>query len=334
MTTTRGARIGLLGATGALGSEVLAMLDASDLRIAEIVPVATERSLGEAIEFQDNEYAVGTELPSLRGLDLVFCCAPPEASLVWVREALRAEVPCIDGSGALLGSPEVPLCVAALGAASGAEVTPVASAPPGAAIAWSVVLAPLLREAGVRRVVGTVLEAASGSGREGITALSLESLALFNQSEPPEPVAHGRPVAFDVHPALEPAESDGVTLRERTLATSVARLLGTEISVAATVSQVPAFVGQSSSLAVETERPIDVKQAEELWASAEGVELWPDSREGPNLRATAGRTDVLVGRVRRDPTCANGLLLWLATDALRLAAANAVTLAVARLRPN
>lgn len=332
--TTRGFRIGLLGATGALGSEVLAMLDASSLRIAEILPVATERSLGEPVEFQDTEYPVVTELPSLRGLDLVFCCAPPEASLLWVREALLAKVPCVDCSGALLGSAEVPLRVAALGGASGADVTPVASAPPGAAIAWSLVLAPILRAAGLKRVVGTVLEAASASGRDGIHALSMESLALFNQTETPEPVAHGRPLAFDVHPTLEPAEGEGLSVRELSLVTSVQRLLETEVPIAATVCQVPAFVGQASSLAVETERPLSPKQASELFEGTEGVELWPARSEGPNLRATAGLEVALVGRVRRDPSCENGLLLWVAADALRVAATNAVALAVARLQSN
>jgi aspartate-semialdehyde dehydrogenase len=332
--TTRGFRIGLLGATGALGSEVLAMLDASSLRIAEIVPVATDQSLGEHVEFQDVEYGVVTEMPSLRGLDLVFCCAPPEVSLLWVREALRAEVPCVDCSGALLGSVDVPLHVAALSEPTGAEVAPVASAPPGAAIAWSLVLAPLLREAGLVRVVGTVLEAASASGRDSIHALSLESLALFNQSEPPEPVAHGRPIAFDVHPTLEPADTEGVSPRELLLASCVQRVLGVDVPIAVTVAQVPTFVGQTSSLAIELERPLSPKQAEELFEAADGVELWPARAEGPNLRAASGLEVALVGRVRRDPSCENGLLLWVAADALRVAATNAVALAVARLLAN
>ena len=329
--TTRGFRIGLLGATGALGSEVLAMLGASSLRIAEIVPVATERSFGEAIEFQDEEFPVMAELPSLRGLDLVFCCAPSEASLLWVREALRAEVPCVDCSGALLGSEEVPLHVAALAEPTGAEVAPVASAPAGAAIVWSLVLAPLLREVGIERVVGTVLEAASGSGRDGIEALSLESLALFNQQEPPEPVAHGRPLAFDAHPTLEPADDDGRSPREQALVRSVQRVLGQEIPIAATVTQIPTFVGQASSLSITLSGPLASKQAEELFEAADGVELWPARAEGPNLRAAAGLEVALVGRVRRDPSVDNGLQLWIAADALRVAATNAVALAVARL---
>jgi len=332
--TSRGVRIGVLGATGALGGEVLAALDESRLRIAEIVPVATEGSLGEEIEFQGEDYAVVTEVPSLRGLDLVFCCAPPDASLAWVREALRAEVPCIDCSGALLDSEEVPLRVAALAATPGAEGVPVVSTPDAAVLAWSLVLAPLHRAASVRRVVGTVLESASAAGREGIAGLSTESLALFNQRDAPDPTAFGRPLAFDCHATLEPPDEEGHAPRERALQRGLARLVDPSVEVAATVAQVPAFVGQASALAIETERALDAKEAEDHLAQAPGVELWTHGPEGPNLRAAAGRDVVIVGRVRADPSAPNGLLLWISADALRLAAVNAVTLAVARLQPH
>jgi len=330
--TSRGVRIGLLGATGALGSEVLAALDASPLRIAEIVPVASDASLGEGIEFQGEDFAVRAETPSLLGLDLVFCCAPPDPSLVWVREALRAEVPCIDCSGALAGSAEVPLRVAALAPPPEAEGAPVIATPDAALLAWALVLAPLQRAAGLRRVVGTVLESAAAAGREGIAALSSESLALFNQREAPDPVAFGRPLAFDCHPTLEPPDEDGHAPRERALERGLSRLLGAPVEVAATVAQVPSFVGQAASLALELERPLDPKEAEDHLAQAPSVELWTLGGVGPNLRAAAGREVVIVGRVRSDPSTPHGLLLWIAADALRMTAENAVALAVARLQ--
>lgn len=332
--TNPGVRIGVLGATGALGSEVLVALDESRLRIAEIVPVATDGSLGEEIEFQGGDYAVVTEVASLRGLDLVFCCAPPDPSLEWVREALRSEVPCIDCSGALVDSEEVPLRAAALAPPPGAEGVPVVSTPDAAVLAWSLVLAPLHRAAVLKRVVGTVLESASAAGREGIAALSTESLALFNQRDVPDPVVFDRPLAFDCHATLEAPDEDGHSPRERALQQGIARLLGAPIEVAATVAQVPAFVGQASALAIETERPLDPKEAEDHLAQAAGVELWIHGPEGPNLRAAAGRDVAIVGRVRADPSTPNGLLLWISTDALRLTATNAVALAVARLQPH
>lgn len=327
-----GLRIAVVGATGALGSEVLAALDGVDLRISEIVPLATDRSLGEAIEFRGEAHPVIAEREGLQGLDLVFCCAPAAPSLGWVREALRAEVPCIDCSGALADRPDVPLRVAAMPAPPGQERPPVVSTPSGAALAWSLVLGPLHRQAGVRRVVGTVLETAGAGGRDAIAALSVESLALFSQQEVPDEEALGRPLAFDCHPALGEPDAEGRTASERSLEADLRRLLEVELPVAVTIAQVPAFVGQASALWIETDRPIEVKEAEDHLAQAEGVELWTRSAEGPNLRAAAGRDVVIAGRVRRDRAAERALQLWVVADVLRLAAANAVALAVERLR--
>ena len=98
---SRALRVALVGATGALGSEVLGLLDGhAELRVASLLPLASPRSQGESVSFQGETIAVRAEA-ELKGLDLVVCCAPPDASLAWVRQALRAEVPCVDASGAL-----------------------------------------------------------------------------------------------------------------------------------------------------------------------------------------------------------------------------------------
>ena len=112
---SRSLRIGVIGATGALGNEVLQLLSESTLDIAELVPVATERSLGSEVEFRGTTLAIETETPKLRGLDCVFLCTPSEVSRDLVREALKLEVPCIDAGGAMAGVPEAPLRVAAFG---------------------------------------------------------------------------------------------------------------------------------------------------------------------------------------------------------------------------
>jgi aspartate-semialdehyde dehydrogenase len=322
-------RLGVVGATGALGVEVLALLDASRLRVAGLLPIATERSLGESVAFQGEVYAVQTAA-SLRGLDLLLCCAPPQAALEWVREALRSEVPCIDCSGALALSHDVPLRVAALDP-SGVADAPLLATPTGLPLVLAHVLAPILRAAGLTRVAVTVLESSSAAGREGIAALGAETVALFNQQEPEEPEALGRPLAFDCHPAVGEVGEGGSTAVEAQLPRVLGRLLGAEVPVAATVAQIPVFVGQASALAVETERALDPKRARELLSAAPGVSLWTLDAEGPNLRAAAGSSEVLVGRLRADPSCERGLLLWLAADPLRLAAANAVALAELRL---
>jgi aspartate-semialdehyde dehydrogenase len=328
---SRELRVALVGATGVLGSEILAVLSESSLAIGELLPVATERSLGQEIEFRGESSPVETELPELDDLDLLFLCAPAAASLDLARRAIRAELCCVDASGALAAQPDLPLAVAGL-APSTPDESPLVVAPPGSTLAWALPLAALAARAGLERVVGVAVEAASRGGRRGIESLYQESIAIFSQEELPAPEVFGRPVAFDCIPALGDVGSGGATAAEELLQGSVARVLGGGVRVCATLIQVPAFVGFGASLAIETQRPMDPKEALEALAEAPGVELWRGEASDQTLRAAAGRDAVLVGRVRRDPSRDSGLLLWLASDVLRLAAANAVQLAIARLR--
>lgn len=323
--------VGVAGATGGLGAELLSVLDARRFPVGQIVALATERSAGESLEFQGEIYDVGTEPGRLRGCDMIFLCAPPSASLELVRLALHLEIPCIDLSGALSAQPAVPLLVADVEAPTQALAQPVIAAPATLALAWAPALVALARVAGMRRVVGTAFVSVSGGGRLGVEALSAETIALFNQQDPPESPYFGRPVAFDVIPAVGDVEENGSTAVESALANDLRRLIGAELAVAVTCVRVPTFAGDAVSLCVETETPLDPREARATLAKAPGVELWDVDAEGPNTRATAGRDVTLVGRLRSDPSSERGLLLWLAADTLHLAAVNGVKLAEARL---
>jgi aspartate-semialdehyde dehydrogenase len=325
-----GSRLALVGATGALGSEVLSVLDASALEVAELLPIGSARSEGESVSFRGDVQAVRSEA-QLRGIDLAIVCAPPAASLDWVREALRAQVPCIDAAGALALSSEVPLALAAQTPADALRELPLVSSPAGAALALGLVLAPIQRAAGLARVDAMVLESAAGAGRVGLEALGAESVALFNQQDLPEPVVDGRPLAFDCHPAVGDVQEDGSTASEARLAATLARMLGGEPAICVGGARIPVFVGQAIALRVETREAFDPKQAREALSAAPWVALWDKDAEGPNLRAAAGSSDVIVGRLRADATRERSLLAWLAADPLRLAAANAVALAERRL---
>lgn len=331
MTERRPLRVAISGATGTLGTELLSVLDTRRFPIGELVALCTERSSGESLEFQGEIFEVGTEPGRLRGCDIAFLCSPPAASLDLLRLALQLEVPCIDCSGALAGRPEVPLVVADVGCPPEALTQPVMASPASAALAWAPVLAPLAAAAGLRRVVATALVSVSGGGRLAIEALSSETIALFNQQDLPEPPHFGRPLAFDVLPAVGEVEEDGSTAAESALARDLRRLLGEGTGVAVTTVRVPTFAGDAAALCIETVQSLDPREARAVLAKAPGVELWDVDAEGPNTRATAGREVTLVGRLRRDPSHERGLLLWLAADGLHLAAVNAVRLAEARL---
>ncbi len=337
-----GLRIVLVGATGALGQEVRAALDASSLRIASLVIVASDESIGTEFEFRGDLIYVVSEMPALQGVDLVVLCTPAETSLELIRAALRAEVPCIDCSGALSASPDVPLVMRDRGGVA-EWMAPVVTIPSGVAIGWARVLGALDAVAGVDRVVGTVLHSAAHGGRRGIEALSSETIALLGQGEVPEPEIFPVPVAFDCVPAVRSDASSGdgespagALGLEAALATQLSRLLGDGARVAVTSVQVPTFVGEGTSLLVETRAPLSVEDAMAALEKAEGVELWAAREGAPSTRDTSGRDDALVGRVRRDPSGGdgNGILLWVATDGLRLVADEVAALAERRLSVN
>ncbi len=325
---TAGFRLGVVGATGALGTELLEVLQSSSIPIAEMVPIATDRSLGNEVDFQGESFSVETDMAGLMGLDLMFLCAPASASLDYIRKALGAQVACIDLSGALSGSEDVPVRIAGYGSVT-ADM-PLIAVPKGASLSWAMVLQPLVG-LGLKRVVGTLLESASTSGRHGIETLYGESVALFGQSDAPESEVFERPVAFDLIPGLGECDADGLVPAERQLVEDLSQLLGNDVSLAVTVVQVPVFVGQGTALSIEFERSVDVVEVSQRLEKAPGIELWKRDHPGPTTRNVAGRDRVVVGRIRADPSSARCIQLWFAADPLRLAASHAVQLATLRL---
>ena len=325
---TRGVRLGITGATGALGTEVLAALDATRVPIAQVVAVAGERSLGAELDFQGALIAVVPELPALHGLDLLINCAPAAATPDIVRAALRAEVPCIDCSGAFAQRSEVPLAWAAGG--ERIAPAPLVAAPVDAALVWLPLLRALAPLGAPALVRGTILEGASAFGRAGIDALSRDSLALFSSQEPDDDEVEGPPLAFDCRPNSG-VEIDGRRAREAALAGVLARAFDPAPPISARWIQVPAFVGQVSALTISWERAIDPAEAALLLAKAPGLELWSADDEGPNLRAVAGRDVVVASRPERDGATPGALFVWAVGDLLRLAAVNAAAVAAAWL---
>jgi aspartate-semialdehyde dehydrogenase len=334
-----GLRIVLAGATGTLARDVIDVLEGRDLPVEEILPFATGASLGEEIEFRGQSFAVQDAMPSLRGVDLVLVCTPPGPALDVIRQALRAEAPCVDCSGSLSDSRDVPLLVSALANPSSVLGAPLIATPAGPTLALALVLAPLVAEAGLERFSATLLRSVSRAGRRGIDALSRETLALLGQQEVPELDCFETPVAFDCIPLA--VEFDLPESEARTLA-DLERLLpaGDEAPEPGWLGargqlqavQVPAFVSDAATLSIETQRPLSAEEARERLSKAPGVECDPDA-PAPSMRDAAGSDCVLVGRVD-DTGGETGLRLWLAADSVRLSAVNAVDLAETRLRFN
>ena len=333
---SNGLRVGLVGATSLLGQEVANSLAGHPgLRLAELRAFGSEMSLGEDLEFGEEWIEVRSGPSDFSGLDLVVICTTPGIALDEVRQALRVEVPCIDCSGAMLGSSEVPLLIADLNAEEAARATPLVTSPTGASLAWARVLSVLDNRVGVARVLGTVLHSASVEGQEGIEDLSSQTVALLNQDRLPRSEAFAAPVAFDCFPHMESSSGegkDGVPPAEEGLTRSLRRLLGADLKIAVTSVQVPIFAGEGSALCIETRHPVEPEQAARWFEASPGIILVDDAFEA-STRSSVGCEDVVLARLRRDVSAgdpARSLMLWLSADPVRLAAQNVVGLVQAR----
>jgi aspartate-semialdehyde dehydrogenase len=337
-------RLVVFGVTGHLGQQLVEKIAEGDWPIGELIGVASAGSAGAEFEFRGEFLDVVSEWPVLKGRDLVFICTPPAEALEIVREALRAEVPCVDCTGALGNQPDVPMpspTDLSAAAADGDHLdewsnAPLLEIPSGTSLAW----APVLEALSVSRVVGTVLCSASALGQNGVSALSGESIALFNQVDEPELGPAAQAVAFDVIPG------SGIDCER--VRSDLSRLLGRELRLDLASVLVPTFVGEGASLALELSDPANRETVEACLEATEGITIVRDglgSRGlvavegdlaapiGPTLRDTIGSDEILIGRVEPDSSLPVGVgwRLWLAFDPLRLTADHALRLARRRL---
>jgi aspartate-semialdehyde dehydrogenase len=341
MSEKKPLRLVVFGATGHLGQQLIEKLADEGWPISELVGVASGASAGAEFEFRGELLDVASEWPVLKGRDLVFICTPPTEALEVVREALRAEVPCIDCTGALSSQADVLMPEPNFALATAETADPIASAPlllvpSGTTLAW----APILEALSATRALGTVLCSAAALGQKGVVALSEESISLFNQSPGSEGGPAGQPVAFDLIPGGG-IDCDRVRAECR-------RLMGDALRMDLASIQVPTFIGEGSSLLVELKDSLDAEAVEARLEAIDGVTIVRDmlgSRGlvaveeesvapiAPTLRDAIGSDEILVGRIEPDQSLPEGVgwRLWLSCDPLRLTADQALRLAKRRL---
>ena len=343
--------ITLFGVTGQLGQEVLELLDDEDaLAIGDVSGVASPDSAGRTFAFGDIERDVEIDWPALKGCDLVLVCTRGDAALEIARECLKAQVPCVDLTGAFAQQAEVAdaLRGGGRGGRSGRELgrhrlRARRGAAGRRAVGDGAGVVGARGGAGAGPTAadaGTVVSSAAALGRAGVVSLSEESIALFNQSAGPDPGPAGQAVAFDVLP--------GGGRDEERVRAELARALGADLGLDVAALQVPTFVGEGASITVELAEPLERADLEARLDAAPGLERVEDglgSRGlaaveagapdpvGPTLRDAAGLDGVLVGRIAPDRSLEDGRgwRLWLSCDPLRLVAAHAVRIARIRL---
>ena len=331
---SNGYRVGVLGATGAVGSTILEVLAERSFPVSELVPLASERSAGRRIPFAGSEAEVqAISGEAIEGLDLVLSSAGGSVSAEWAPRIVAAGAPVVDNTSFWRMHEEVPLVVAEVNPDAISDHVGIVANPNCTTMQMVVALAPIAREVGIERLIVSTYQSVSGTGQRAIEELHAQTRAVLG-GEAPEASVYPHPIAFNVIPQVETfKDSDDYTTEERKVMAETRKILGfaeDELPISATCARVPVVTGHSESVNVQTARDLSPEECRELLAAAPGIVVMDSPGDGVYPLATdvAGRDEVLVGRIRRDPSHERCLNLWIVGDNLRKGAAtNAVQLA-------
>jgi aspartate-semialdehyde dehydrogenase len=328
-----GYKVGVLGATGLVGSTILELLASRGFPVAELRPLASERSAGKTIEFGSKVLTVqAVSDDSIQGLDLVLSSAGGSVSAEWTPKLVAAGATVVDNTSYWRMNDDVPLVVSEVNPDALEGHRGIIANPNCSTMQMVVALKPLYDAAGIERLVVSTYQAVSGTGKAAIDELRSQARAVVGGYDVPAPEIYPHQIAFNaLAQAGSFADGDDHTDEERKLINETRKILGdAEIKVSATCIRVPVETGHSEAVNVETREPLDPDQARELLAAAPGVTVVDDPAAGryPMAIDAAGKDDVFVGRIRRDAGNERALDMWVVSDNLRKGAAtNAVQLA-------
>jgi aspartate-semialdehyde dehydrogenase len=333
MSPQDGYRVGIAGATGAVGSTILEVLAERKFPAAEVRPLASARSAGSNVPFAGGELEV-QELNdgSIQGLDLILSSAGGKVSSEWAPKWIEAGAVVVDNTSFWRMHDDVPLVVAGVNDDAAAGHNGLVANPNCTTMQMMVALKPILDAAGIERLIVSTYQSVSGTGRNAIAELREQSKAILD-GKSVEPSVYPHQVAFNVLPQVENfANGDDYTTEERKVMAETRKILGLSegVGISATCARVPVITGHSESVNVQTERDLSPEECRELLSNFPGLIVLDDPGAGiyPLPIAAAGRDEVLVGRIRRDPSHERCLNLWVVGDNLRKGAAtNAVQVA-------
>ena len=329
-------KVAIAGATGVVGREMMKVLEEREFPVRELVPLASERSEGQNLEFMGGEVTVQRLKPdSFAGADIALFSPGATVSREFAPHAARAGAVVIDNSSAFRMEADCPLVVP--------EVNPrdvdlalkpggrrIIANPNCSTIQLVVVLKPLHEAAGLERVIVSTYQSVSGAGQKGIDELEKQARALFNlEATANEKFPHR--IAFNLLPEIGKDSGNGYTDEEMKLVNESRKILGLPgLAVSATCVRVPVFYCHSEAAHLFFKRPLAPDQAREILRKAAGVKVVDELKEHvyPMPLLGAGNDDTLVGRIRSDLSAPNGLALFVVSDNLRKGAAtNAVQIA-------
>jgi len=330
-----GYRVGVVGATGAVGTTILEVLAERAFPASEVIPFSSERSAGTKLAYEGAEIEcrpLSTE--SIAGIDLVLSSAGGAVSEEWAPRFVEAGAVVVDNTSFWRMHEDVPLVVAEVNPEALEGHQGIVANPNCSAMQMLVALGPLHRAIGLERIVVSTYQPVSGTGRRAMRELEAQTRALLDGSELPAAEVYPHRIAFNVLPQVETFKGgDDYTTEERKMMAETRKILGAgedELGISATCVRVPVLKGESESVNVQTREPLSAEECRRLLAAAPGVVVVDAPGDGvyPLATEAAGRDVVLVGRIRRDPSHDRALNMWIVGDNLRKGAAtNAVQVA-------
>ena len=321
----------MLGATGAVGQELLTLLDERGFPVAELLPLASPRSAGQQIAWQGESLTVQpVQQGCFTGVDLVLASAGGSVSRAWAPEAVAAGAVVIDNSSAFRLDPDVPLVVPEVNPEAALRHRGVIANPNCTTILLTVALAPLAARRSIRRVVISTYQSASGAGARAMEELRQLSRTVLDGGEPVSSVLP-HSLAFNLFLHNSPLEPSGYCEEELKMLNETRKIMELpDLRLTATCVRVPVLRAHSEAVNIEFNEPFPVEEARALLAVAPGVELIEDfgANRFPMPTDVTGRDPVAVGRIRQDLSEPNALELWLCGDQIRKGAAlNAIQIA-------
>src|ERR1700686_1642442 len=323
--------IAIVGATGAVGAELLRVLERRGFPVERLLPLSSTRSAGKTVSFHGQEIpAVELSESSFEGIDLAFFSAGGDISRHYAPIARAAGTIVIDNSSVFRMAPDVPLVIPEINGDDVRLHRGLIANPNCTTAVALMAIYPLHRAFGVRRVVASSYQAVSGSGARAIGELRSQVEAAAANTAPVAEV-YPHPIAFNVLPHVDSFLPGGYTKEEMKMQNEGRRIMHLpEFRASVTCVRVPVYRAHSVAVSAEFERLVSVEEAHEVLAKAPGLELVdePQKNSYPMPLFTAGKDNCEVGRVRRDCAFENGLSFWVSGDQLlKGAALNAVQIA-------
>lgn len=323
--------VAVVGATGAVGNEMIATIEKRNFPVEKLRLFASELSEGKTLQFEGSEIPVeAIKEDSFNGIDIALFSAGGERSKTWAPIAAKSGCVVIDNSSQWRMDAEVPLVVPEVNAHDIKRHKGIIANPNCSTIQMVVALKPIHDAAKIKRVVVTTFQAVSGTGKKAIDELLQQTSDILSFREIQKNV-YPHQIAFNVLPHIDKFLDNGYTKEEMKMVHETKKIMGDDsIRVTATTVRVPVFRGHSESVNIETEKKITPNEVRAILSKATGLVVFdaPEKNVYPLPIDAAGKDPVYVGRIREDESIDNGINMWIVSDNLRKGAAlNAVQIA-------